>query len=83
MINNVQLNAATQVNTVNKVSEDLPVSDVDVVTVGVTEHDDKVEISNMAHTASQNSQIIKEVAPMSREFMEVFSVKLWEHGLDK
>jgi len=87
MINNVQLNAATQVNSVNKVSEDLPVSEIDeAVAAGVAEHDDSddsVEISNAAHTASQNSQIVKEVAPMSRDFMEVFSVDFWSHGTEK
>jgi len=82
MISNVQLNPATQVNTVSKVSDDLPVSEIGTVTTGVAEHDDSVEISNEAHTASQNSQIVK-VAPMSREFMEVFSVKIWSHGLEK
>ena len=80
MISNVQLNAATQVSTVNKVSEDTPVGEVEAVVAGVTEHDDSVEISNEAHTASQNSQIVKEVAPMSRDFLEVFSVNFWSHG---
>ncbi|MCL2661950.1 MAG: hypothetical protein FWE83_01290 [Oscillospiraceae bacterium] len=83
MISNVQLNAATQVNTVGKVSDDLPVNEIEEVTVGVTEHDDRVEISNKAHTASQNSQIVKEVAPMSRDFLEVFSVNFWSHGTEK
>ena len=80
MISNVQFNAATQVNTVSKESDYMPVSEIMDVTIGVTEHDDRVEISNKAHTASQNSQIVKEVAPMSRDFLEVFSTNFWSHG---
>jgi hypothetical protein len=83
MISNVQFNAAAQVNTVSKEFDYMPVSEVNDVTVGVAEHDDRVEISNMAHTASQNSQFVIEVAPMSRDFLEVFSVKFWSHGLEK
>jgi len=80
MISNVQLNAATQLHTVGKASDYFPVNEIEPLTVGVTDHDDRVEISNKAHTASQNSQIVKEVAPMSRDFLEVFSTNFWSHG---
>ena len=84
MISNVQLNAATQVNAVNKVSEDIGVMEVEAVaaTVTVTEDADKLEISNHAHTASQNTQIVNDVAPASRNFPEIFSVNFWAHGLE-
>jgi len=95
MIGNVQLNAATKVNAVSKLSEDIAIYDKRVndnnvssveneaVAARVTENTDKVEISNIAHTASQNSQIVNNVAPASRDFMEVFSVNFWSRGTEK
>ena len=81
MIGKVQLNAAVQVNTVNKVSEDKPVNESESVTPNVTENTDKLEISNQAHTASQNTQVVSKVA--SKEFPEVFSVNFWTQGLEE
>ena len=79
MISNVQLNAATQVNTVNKVSEDItvkPANESESVIANVAENTDKLEISNEAHTASQNTQVVK-------DFPEVFTVNFWSKGLEE
>jgi len=47
----------------------------------VSSNTDKVEISNEAHTASINTQIVKIKQP-TREFMEVFSTNIWSLGLE-
>jgi len=81
MINNVQLNTATQVNAVNKVSEDIVVKENEPVAPNVTENTDKLEISNEAHTASQNTQVVSKVA--SEDFPEIFTVNFWSKGLEE
>jgi len=48
----------------------------------VTDNTDKVEISNEAHTASINTQVVAVKQP-TREFMEVFSVNIWSLGLEE
>jgi len=82
MIGKVQLDTATQVSAVSKASNDIVVNDNivrqaenDAIAADVTVHNDKVEISNEAHTASQNTQ--------ARDFPETFSVNFWTRGVEE
>ena len=82
MVSNVNPVATARFHVINKPLDEEPISEVSAVIPSVSNVSDRLEISNEAHTASINSQIVTIKQP-TREFMEVFSVNIWSLGLEE
>ena len=82
MVSNVNSISPARFQVINKPPDEEPVREFDAVKQGVPDNRDSLEISNEAHTASINTQVVV-VKPPTREFMEVFSVKIWSLGLEE
>jgi len=82
MVSNVNSVSSARFYVIDKPPDEEPVSESNAVFPGVSEDRDSLEISNEAHTASINAQIITIKQP-TREFMEVFSVNFWSLGLEE
>ena len=82
MISNVNSISSAVVNNISSPPDEAPAAEDYKVITSVSENADKLEISNEAHTASINSQVVI-VKPPTRDFMELFSVKIWSLGLEE
>ena len=82
MINNVNSVTTARFQVITKPPDEEPISEVNAVLPRVPNVADRLEISNEAHTASINSQVVTLKQP-TREFMEVFSVNIWSLGLEE
>ena len=82
MISNVNSVSTARFHIIEKPSDEEPVYEVSAVKPGVSDYRDNLEISNEAHTASINSQVVI-VKPPTRDFMELFSVNIWSLGLEE
>ena len=82
MVSNVNSISPARFHVIHKPPDEEPVSESNALMPSVSNEPDRLEISNEAHTASINSQIIT-VKPPTREFMEVFSVNFWSLGLEE
>ena len=82
MISNINSVSPMVTYDIGKPPDEKLINEEYAVFTGVSDHTDKLEISNEAHTASINTQIVA-VKPATREFMEVFSVNFWTLGLEE
>ena len=81
MVSNVNSVSSARFYVIDKPPDEEHVSESNAVLPSVFGNRDSLEISNEAHTASINTQIVAIKQP-TREFMEVFSVKFWSIGLE-
>ena len=82
MVSNVNSVSSVRFHVIQKPPDEQPVSESREVIPGFSSEPDRLEISNEAHTASINTQVVTIKQP-TREFMEVFSVKFWSIGLEE
>ena len=82
MVSNVNSVSAARFHVISKPPEEEPISESNAIKPGVSEKSDSLEISNEAHTASINTQIVA-VKPPTRDFMELFSVNIWSLGVEE
>ena len=82
MVSNVNSISSAKIQHVGKLPDEEKISKEYAVVASVSDNTDKLEISNEAHTASINSQVVV-VKPPTRDFMEIFSVNIWSLGLEE